>query len=54
MGESRISTTTEWHDPSMFANLGTIAAAEIAKLSGGRSRQDVPVALNRRIFDYDS
>jgi len=52
VGESRIFNH-EWHDPAMFANLGTIPAAEIAKLSGGRLAQDVPVALNRRIFDYD-
>jgi len=52
VGESRIFNH-EWHDPAMFANLGTIPAAEIATLSGGRLAQDVPVALNRRIFDYD-
>jgi nickel-dependent lactate racemase len=52
VGASRIHNH-EWHEPSMFANLGTIPAAEIAKLSGGRLAQDVPVALNRRIFDYD-
>ncbi len=30
-----------------------IPAAEIATLTGGRLAQDVPVSLNRRIFDYD-
>lgn len=52
VGESRIFNH-EWHDPAMFATLGAIPAAEIAELSGGRLAQDVPVALNRRIFDYD-
>lgn len=43
----------EWHDPAMFRTIGTIPAAEIRALSQGRLDQDVPVALNRRIFDYD-
>ena len=43
----------EWADPSTFARIGEIPAAEIAALTGGRLVQDVPVSLNRRIFDYD-
>ena len=43
----------EWADPETFAMIGEISAAEIAELSGGRLAQPVPVALNRRIFDYD-
>jgi nickel-dependent lactate racemase len=43
----------EWHDPAMFAHIGVIPATEIATLTGGRLAQDVPVSLNRRIFDYD-
>lgn len=43
----------EWSDPATFRNIGTIPAGEIRVLSGGRLDQDVPVALNRRIFDYD-
>jgi nickel-dependent lactate racemase len=42
-----------WDDPDVFATLGTIPAAEIEELSGGRLRQDVAVALNRLILDYD-
>jgi nickel-dependent lactate racemase len=42
-----------WDDPATFRTIGTIAADEIARLSGGRLAQDVPVALNKRIFDYD-
>ena len=33
--------------------IGVIPAEEIATLSGGRLAQDVPVSLNRKIFDYD-
>jgi nickel-dependent lactate racemase len=43
-----------WSDPGAFAHLGTIPAGEIAELSGGRLRQDVPVALNRLVRDYDA
>jgi len=42
-----------WDDPGTFTTLGTIPAAEIETLSGGRLRQDVTVALNRLILDYD-
>ena len=51
-GNSRIFNH-EWADPKTFAMIGEISAAEIAELSGGRLAQPVPVALNRRIFDYD-
>jgi nickel-dependent lactate racemase len=42
-----------WDDPSTFASLGTIPASEIADLTGGRLQQDVPVALNRLVIEYD-
>jgi nickel-dependent lactate racemase len=42
-----------WDDPATFATLGTLPAREIEQLSEGRLRQDVPVALNRLVLDYD-
>jgi nickel-dependent lactate racemase len=42
-----------WDDPATFTSLGTIPADEIEELSGGRLRQDVDVALNRLVLDYD-
>jgi nickel-dependent lactate racemase len=42
-----------WDDPASFVRLGTIPASEVAQLSGGRLRQDVPVALNRLVTEYD-
>jgi lactate racemase len=42
-----------WDDPATFAELGTIPARDIADLTGGRLNQDVPVALNRLVVDYD-
>jgi nickel-dependent lactate racemase len=51
-GERRIFNH-RWDDPASFASLGTIPAAEIADLTAGRLRQDVPVALNRLVTEYD-
>jgi nickel-dependent lactate racemase len=52
MGGSRVFNH-EWARPDTFVTLGTIPAAEIARLSEGRLARDVPVSLNRRILDYD-
>ena len=51
-GRSRIFNH-HWEEAGTFAPLGTIPAAEIRELTGGMLDQDVPVSLNRRIFDYD-
>ena len=40
-------------DPAALATLGLIPADEIAALSAGLLREDVPVRLNRAILDYD-
>jgi nickel-dependent lactate racemase len=42
-----------WEQPGTFVTLGMIPAAETAALTGGRLAEDVPVALNRLILDYD-
>jgi len=42
-----------WDDPATYARLGTIPAIDIADLTGGRLREDVPVALNRLATEYD-
>ncbi len=52
VGKTRIFNH-EWSEPATFRTLGTIPAAEIRELSGGLMSLEVPVALNRRIFDYD-
>ena len=51
-GTSRVFNHA-WEKSETFATIGTIPASEIAELSGGRLAQDVPVSLNRLIFDYD-
>jgi nickel-dependent lactate racemase len=42
-----------WDDPAAFVNLGVVPAREIAQLTEDRLRQDVPVALNRLVVEYD-
>jgi lactate racemase len=42
-----------WDDPATFAELGSIPAREVVDLTGGRLREDVPVALNRLATEYD-
>lgn len=52
LGASRVFNH-RWDDPATFAELGTIPAREIGELTGGRLEQDVPVALNRLVTEYD-
>ena len=42
-----------WDDPAALTSLGTIPADEIGELSGGLFEMDVPVTINRAIYDYD-
>ncbi|NOX61891.1 MAG: DUF2088 domain-containing protein [Chloroflexi bacterium] len=42
-----------WMHPDTFARVGVISAAEVEELSNGLLVQDVPVSLNKMIFDYD-
>ena len=43
----------EWDNPAALRDLGHIPAADIKALSGGLFALDVPVHINRRLFDYD-
>ena len=42
-----------WNDPGALKNIGVIPAEEIKALTGGLFAMDVPVEINRQIFDYD-
>lgn len=42
-----------WDRPEALEQIGTIGRDEAAQLTGGLLAADVPVALNRMIFDYD-
>jgi nickel-dependent lactate racemase len=43
----------EWNNPGALKNIGTIPAADISALTNGLFSMDVPVEINRRVFDYD-
>ena len=43
----------EWDNPAALTVVGTLPAAELHSISGGRFSIDVPVEINRRVFDYD-
>jgi lactate racemase len=51
-GERRVYNH-RWDDPRAFATLGTLPAAEIEQLTGGRLSRDVTVALNKLPLEYD-
>lgn len=42
-----------WDNPTELRSIGTIPAAEISALTGGLFAMDVPVTINRRLYDYD-
>lgn len=42
-----------WDKPDALKHVGTIPASEINELSGGLFEMDVPVEINRAVFDYD-
>ena len=42
-----------WDDPKALTVVGTLTAAEMDRLTEGRYARDVPVEVNRRLFDYD-
>lgn len=42
-----------WNDPHALTHIGTLPAHDIAQLTENRFALDVPVHINRRLFDYD-
>jgi nickel-dependent lactate racemase len=42
-----------WKDPSALKRIGVLPADEINRLSGGLFAMDVPVEVNRMVFEYD-
>lgn len=43
----------EWENPEALKLIGSLTSAEISDLTGGRFAMDVPVRVNRHLFDYD-
>src|SRR3954471_17146303 len=42
-----------WNTPSALKNIGTITSDEIKELTNGLFAMDVPVEINKLVFDYD-
>ena len=43
----------EWDNPAALEQIGTITSDEIRALTNGLFAMDVPVQINRKIFEYD-
>jgi nickel-dependent lactate racemase len=43
----------EWNNPAALREVGVIPAADISTLTGGLFAMDVPVEINKLVFDYD-
>ncbi len=43
----------EWDKPETFKSIGKISAEEIEEISDGLFSEDVDIAINKLIFDYD-
>lgn len=42
-----------WDDPTTLAQVGIISREEMAEISGGLLREEVPVRVNRAVLEYD-
>ena len=42
-----------WEKPETFKHIGTLAADEIEEITGGLMRMDVPITINKMLWDYD-
>jgi lactate racemase len=43
----------EWDNPAALKEIGVLAAKDIGELTGGLFSMDVPVEINKLVFDYD-
>ncbi|MBM3848453.1 MAG: DUF2088 domain-containing protein, partial [Verrucomicrobia bacterium] len=43
----------EWDNPQALQVVGTLTAEDVEKISGGRFSMEVPVEINKRVFEYD-
>jgi lactate racemase len=43
----------DWYNPQMLTTIGVISRKEAAELTGGLLSEEVPVTLNRLIWEYD-
>jgi nickel-dependent lactate racemase len=43
----------EWSRPDTFRRIGTLTSSDVENISAGILSEEVPIEINRRIFDYD-
>ncbi|HSH95080.1 MAG TPA: lactate racemase domain-containing protein, partial [Roseimicrobium sp.] len=43
----------EWDNPAALKEIGTLTAAEVSELTGGLFSMDVPVEINKLVYNYD-
>jgi lactate racemase len=43
----------EWDNPAALKEIGALRAAEVSELTGGLFSMDVPVEINKLVFNYD-
>jgi nickel-dependent lactate racemase len=43
----------EWENPKTFKHIGTITASEIEQITDGLMSMEVPITVNKMLFDYD-
>jgi nickel-dependent lactate racemase len=43
----------EWDNPAALQQIGTLSAQEVSELTDGLFSMDVPVEINRMLFEYD-
>jgi nickel-dependent lactate racemase len=43
----------EWNNPAALKRIGTLRAEEVSQLTDGLFSMDVPVEINRKVFEYD-
>ncbi len=42
-----------WDRPEQLVRIGTIPASRISEISGGLLSEEIPVTINRKVFEYD-
>ncbi len=43
----------QWDNPGELVHIGTISAEKIRKISGGLLSEEIPVTVNKKVFEYD-
>ncbi|MCL4377990.1 MAG: lactate racemase domain-containing protein [Actinobacteria bacterium] len=43
----------QWDNPEQLKSLGIISKDEISEISNGLLSEDIPVTINKKVFDYD-